>query len=174
VVCSPSLPPLNLLASLRVLQDEDNGEAAARPSLPPQCQSQSTSCKHGRCMSRCCDVRLRIACVMYTCFITPNLCPCLMRPLPCMTICHNTTTRRAASNHVSFPPLQCQCGARWATNGRQAAAIRRAPRSQTRRRTISVFVYLIEFVSQFIFFCFLLCVFFFRFDFLFLLFNFFV
>jgi hypothetical protein len=33
-----SLPPLNLLASLRVRQDEDNGEVAARPSLPPQRQ----------------------------------------------------------------------------------------------------------------------------------------
>ena len=33
-----SLPPLNLLASLRVWQDEDNGEVAACPSLPPQRQ----------------------------------------------------------------------------------------------------------------------------------------
>jgi hypothetical protein len=33
-----SLPQLNLLASLRVRQDEDNGEVAARPSLPPQRQ----------------------------------------------------------------------------------------------------------------------------------------
>ena len=33
-----SLPPINLLASLRVPQDEDNGEVAARPSLPPQRQ----------------------------------------------------------------------------------------------------------------------------------------
>ena len=33
-----SLPPLNLLASLRVRQDEDNGKADARPSLPPQRQ----------------------------------------------------------------------------------------------------------------------------------------
>jgi hypothetical protein len=33
-----SLPPFNLLASLRVRQDEDNGEVAARPSLPPQRQ----------------------------------------------------------------------------------------------------------------------------------------
>jgi hypothetical protein len=37
-----SLPPLNLLASLRchirVQQDEENGETAARPSLPPQWQ----------------------------------------------------------------------------------------------------------------------------------------
>jgi hypothetical protein len=33
-----SLPPLNLLASLRVQQDEDNGAVAARPSLPPQRQ----------------------------------------------------------------------------------------------------------------------------------------
>ena len=30
--------PLNLLASLHVRQDEDNGEVAARPSLPPQRQ----------------------------------------------------------------------------------------------------------------------------------------
>jgi hypothetical protein len=36
--CPLSLPPLNLLASLRVRQDEDNGEVAARPSLPPQRQ----------------------------------------------------------------------------------------------------------------------------------------
>ena len=36
--CPLSLPPLNLLASLRVRQDEDNGEAAARPSFPPQRQ----------------------------------------------------------------------------------------------------------------------------------------
>ena len=32
-----SLPPLNLLASLRVRQEEDNGEVAG-PSLPPQRQ----------------------------------------------------------------------------------------------------------------------------------------
>ena len=31
-----SLPPLNLLASLRVRQDEDNCEVAVRPSLPPE------------------------------------------------------------------------------------------------------------------------------------------
>jgi len=33
-----ALPPLNLLASLRVRQDEDNRDVAARPSLPPQRQ----------------------------------------------------------------------------------------------------------------------------------------
>jgi hypothetical protein len=33
---SLSLPPLNLIASLRVRQDEENGDADARPSLPPQ------------------------------------------------------------------------------------------------------------------------------------------
>jgi hypothetical protein len=33
-----SLPPLNLLTSLRVRQDEDNGEVAAHLSLPPQRQ----------------------------------------------------------------------------------------------------------------------------------------
>ena len=33
-----SLPPLDLLSSLCVRQDEDNGEVAAAPSLPPQRQ----------------------------------------------------------------------------------------------------------------------------------------
>ena len=33
-----SLPPLNLLASLRARQVEENGDAAARPSLPAQRQ----------------------------------------------------------------------------------------------------------------------------------------
>ena len=37
-----------------------------------------------------------------------------------MAICRNAATRRAASNHVSFSPLQRQCGARWAVHGRQA------------------------------------------------------
>jgi hypothetical protein len=99
-------------------------------------RSQSTSCKRGCCMSRCCEIRLRTACVMYTCFITTNQCPCLMRPLPCLAICRNATTRRAASNHVSLSPLQRQCGVRWAVHGRQAAEVRRAPRSQSRRRTM--------------------------------------
>ena len=49
-------------------------------------RSQSTSCKRGRCMSRCCEICLRTACVMYKCFITPNQCPRLIRPLPCMAI----------------------------------------------------------------------------------------
>jgi hypothetical protein len=35
--CPLSLPPLNLLASLRV-RHEDNGEVASRPSSPPQRQ----------------------------------------------------------------------------------------------------------------------------------------
>jgi hypothetical protein len=100
-------------------------------------RSQSTSCKRGRCMSRCCEIRLQTACVMYTCFTTPNQCPCLMRPLPCMAICRNTTTRRAASNHVSLSPLPRQCLARWAVHGRQAAEVRRAPRRQSRRMAMS-------------------------------------
>ena len=33
----PPIPPLNLLASLQARQDEDEGNAAARASLPPQC-----------------------------------------------------------------------------------------------------------------------------------------
>ena len=47
-------------------------------------RSQSTSCKRGRCISRCCEIRLRTACMMYTCFITPNQCPQphLSFPLP--------------------------------------------------------------------------------------------
>ena len=84
-------------------------------------RSQSTSCKRGRFMSRCCEIRLRFACVMYTCFISPNLCPRLMRPLPCEAICRNATTRRVASNHVSFSPLPHHCGARWAAHGPQCA-----------------------------------------------------
>jgi hypothetical protein len=67
---------------------------------------------------------------------TPGRCPCLMRPLPCEAICRNATTRRSASNHASFSPLPCQCGGRWSAHGRQVAAMRRAPRSQSRRRTI--------------------------------------
>jgi hypothetical protein len=78
-------------------------------------------------------ISLRTACVMYTCFITPNQCPCLMRPLPCMAICRNTTMMRAASNQVSLSPLPRQCGARWAVHGRHSAEMRRAPRSQSRR-----------------------------------------
>jgi hypothetical protein len=100
-------------------------------------RSRSTSCKRGRFMSRCCEIRLQTACVMYTCFITPNQCRSLMRPLPCMAICRNTTTRREASNHVSLSPLPRQCGARWAVHGRQAAEVRRAPRKQSRRMTTS-------------------------------------
>jgi hypothetical protein len=82
-------------------------------------RSQSTSCKRGYFMSRCCEIRLQTACVMYTCFITPNQCPYLMRPLPCMAIYHNTTSLREASIHVSFSPLHCQCGARWSVHRRQ-------------------------------------------------------
>jgi hypothetical protein len=68
-----SLPLLNLLSSSRVRQDEDNGEVDVRPLLPPHTiRSESTSCKRGLCMSRCCEIRLQTACVMYTCFITPN------------------------------------------------------------------------------------------------------
>ena len=47
-------------------------------------RSQSTSCKRGRCMRRCCEIRPQTACVIHTCFITPDQCPCLMRPLPCI------------------------------------------------------------------------------------------
>jgi hypothetical protein len=103
-------------------------------------RSQSTSCKRGHCMSRCCEIRLLTACeyscVMCTCLITPNQCPCLMRPLPCIAICRNTTTRRVASNHVSLSPLQSQCRARWAVHGRQVAEVSIAPRKQSLRLTM--------------------------------------
>ena len=75
-------------------------------------------------MRRCCEIRLRIACVPCTCFITPNRCPCLMRTLPCVAICRNATTRRAARNHASLSPLPRQYGAKmgraWTTDGRNA------------------------------------------------------
>ena len=64
-----SLPPLNLFASLRVRQDEENGNVAARPSLPQQRQVT----KHitsWALPNRCSAVRLLIACVMCTCFIS--------------------------------------------------------------------------------------------------------
>ena len=41
-----SLPLLNLLASLRARQDEENGENTVRPSLPPQRQVNG-SCNNG-------------------------------------------------------------------------------------------------------------------------------
>jgi hypothetical protein len=99
-------------------------------------RSQSTSCKRGRCMSRCCEIRLRTACVMCTSFITPNQCPCLMRPLPCVAICRNATTRRAARTLASLSPLPRLCGARCAALGRHTAAMRHAPRRISRSRTM--------------------------------------
>jgi hypothetical protein len=99
-------------------------------------RSQSTSCKRGRFISRQCEIRLQTACVMYTCFITPNQCPCLMRPLPCMAICRNTTTRRAVSTHVSLSPLHRQCGASWAVHGRQVSEESHTPLKQSRRMTM--------------------------------------
>jgi hypothetical protein len=97
-------------------------------------RSQSTSCKRGRCMSTCCEIRLRTACVMYTSFITPNQCPCLMRPLPCVAIYRNATTRRAARTLASLSPLPRLCGAKWAALGRQTAEMRHAPRRISRSR----------------------------------------
>jgi hypothetical protein len=73
-------------------------------------RSQSTSCKRGRWMSRCCEICLQTACVMYTCFITPNQCPHFMRPLPCMAICRNTTTWRVASTTSRFLPCRVSVG----------------------------------------------------------------
>ena len=90
-------------------------------------RSQCTSCKRGRCMSRCCEIHLRTACVMYTCFITPNQCPCLMRPLPCMAICSSyaATQRRGGWQATTSLFLPCRVsvgpdGRAWTTGGRGA------------------------------------------------------
>jgi hypothetical protein len=82
-------------------------------------RSLSGSCNSGRCMSRCCEIRLQARSVTCTCFIAPNRCHCLMSTLPCVAICRNVTTRRAARQHAAPSPLPPQCGARWAALGRQ-------------------------------------------------------
>ena len=64
------------------------------------------------------------------------MCTSRMRTLPCVAICRNATTRGDASSHVSLFPLQTQYGDRWAAHGRQTAAMRRAPRRQSRRGTM--------------------------------------
>ena len=89
-------------------------------------RSQSTSCKRGRCISRCCEIRLRTACVTYTCFITPNQCSCLMRPLPCMAICRNTTTvdeeggKQPRLTFSSAASVWVQMGRAWTAGGQSA------------------------------------------------------
>jgi hypothetical protein len=35
-------------------------------------RSQGTACKRGRGMSRCCEIRLRTACVPFTCMLDEN------------------------------------------------------------------------------------------------------
>ena len=141
-----SLPPLNLLASLRVRQDENNGQVAARPSISPQRQFtkalwippqrtkhiMQTWTLHEQMLRNPPTDRMRDVHMLHQ----THQCPCLMRPLSCMAICRNATTRRAASNNVSLSPLPRQCGARWVVHGRQAAEMRRAPRSQSRRMTM--------------------------------------
>ena len=57
------------------------------------------SCHSGRCIRKCCKIRLRPACVMCTCFITPNRCQRWMSTLPCVAICRNATTRRATGRY---------------------------------------------------------------------------
>jgi hypothetical protein len=95
-------------------------------------RSQSTSCKSDCCMSRCCEILLRIACVPCTCFITPNRCPCLMRTLP---VWQNDAIQRRGGQQEN-KPLSLPCRARWAAHGQQPAAMRHAPRRQSRRRTM--------------------------------------
>ena len=67
-----------------------------------------------------------------------TLSPCLMRPLPCMAICRNTTTRRVASTHVSLSPLLHQCGARWVVHGRQVAEVRRTTEAITENDYVKI------------------------------------
>ena len=47
-----------------------------------------------------------------------------------------SSTRRGVSRHVSLYHLPLQCGGRWAAHERQTDAIRRAPRRQSRWRTM--------------------------------------
>jgi hypothetical protein len=54
---------------LRVRQDEENGNVAARPSLPQQRQV-TNHITSWALPNRCSAVRLLIACVMCTCFIS--------------------------------------------------------------------------------------------------------
>jgi hypothetical protein len=97
-------------------------------------RSQSTSCKRGQCMSRSDKIRLRIAYVMYTCFITPHWCPCLLDET---SVLHGNMPQRNDEEGGKQPRLFfCRVsGARWASHGQQAAEMRRAPRIQSRRRT---------------------------------------
>jgi hypothetical protein len=87
-----SLPPLNLLASLRTRQVEENGEASnssGRPSLPAQRQVTKRIMQnwllHQQMLRNCRFSRRGLiraegavafdhACVTCTCFITPNWC----------------------------------------------------------------------------------------------------
>ena len=74
-------------------------------------RSLNGSCNNGRCTSLCSEILLRTACVMCTCCIVPNRCPCLMSIPPCAATCRNAMTTRVASQHASpFPPPP-QCGA---------------------------------------------------------------
>jgi hypothetical protein len=71
-----SLPPLNLLASFRVWQDEENGNADVRPSLPPHRRVTKhimSSCKSGAATKLLSAILLPKACVMYTSCISLNL-----------------------------------------------------------------------------------------------------
>ena len=133
------LPPLNLLASLRVWQDEDNGEVAARPSLPPQRQVTKhimhTWTLHEQMLRNPPTDRMRDVHMLHHTQSVPMLdeTSALHGNMP------HTTRRRAAINLVSLSPLLRdslhQCGVRWAVHGRQAGEVRRAPRRQSRRMT---------------------------------------
>ena len=129
-----SLPPLNLIASLRVRQDEENGDADARPSCCPRnVGSPNRSCKSGADTKLLSAIRPPTACVMYTSCISPNLCPCSTRTQHFAPICRSVTTTRAGSPSVSPSHLPRPCGARWGALGLQAIAMR-AQLSSSRRR----------------------------------------
>jgi hypothetical protein len=59
-----------------------------------------------------------------------------MRPLPCVAICRNATTRRAARTLASLSPLPRLCGAGWAALGQQTAEMSHAPQRISRSRTM--------------------------------------
>jgi hypothetical protein len=125
-----SLPQLILLASLRVQQDEDNGEVATRPSLPPQRQVtkhiMQTWTLHEQVLQNPPTDRMRDVHMFHH---TPSVpmfdeTSALHGNMPQ----HNDEEGgKQPLNHVSLSPLTLQCGSRWAAHGRQAG--RNAPRT---------------------------------------------
>ena len=126
-----SLPPINLIASLRVRQDEENGDANARPSLPLQRQvTKQIMRKWGRHENARRNPPTDR--VIYTNSLSPNPCPCLTRTQHFAPICLSATTTRAGSQ-VSPSHLPRPYRARWGVLGLPVTAML-APLRPSRRR----------------------------------------